>query len=310
MRFVLGFDGGGTKTDCVLMDAQGEIRGCSHAGPSNPFRIGIEAAAASLQAAAMQAIASFPAARESIRAVVAGLAGVSDPDRAVKMTAELKRLFPAAVVQVCTDLEVSLFAAGDGPAVLLVAGTGSAAVGRDAAGRVFRAGGHGPAGSDEGSAFHIGRSACEAARRPASGRVSILGAPILQELGFRNWEELEARASASPDEVYPRVFPLVVRAAEAGDPAAREILATAASDLANLAVRVIEALSLRDTPFALAKAGGVHGRSPFLDECMDSLLRQAAPLARIAPLAMPPAEAAARMALRLAAKSSAEQSQS
>src|SRR5580704_19505590 len=57
MRFVLGLDGGGTKTDCVLMDETGAILARSQAGPSNPLRVGFGAAIASVRQAARQAIA-------------------------------------------------------------------------------------------------------------------------------------------------------------------------------------------------------------------------------------------------------------
>src|SRR6201998_3032733 len=40
MRFVLGFDGGGTKTECVLMDETGEGRAKGRSGPSHPVRVG------------------------------------------------------------------------------------------------------------------------------------------------------------------------------------------------------------------------------------------------------------------------------
>ena len=46
-----------------------------------------------------------------------------------------------------------------GPAIVLLAGTGSFAVGRNAAGEMARAGGYGSQIGDEGSAYDIGRRA-------------------------------------------------------------------------------------------------------------------------------------------------------
>src|SRR5258708_30670251 len=52
MRYVLGFDGGGTKTDCVLMDESGAILARSRSRPSNPSPVPLDLAyAAFLQAA-------------------------------------------------------------------------------------------------------------------------------------------------------------------------------------------------------------------------------------------------------------------
>jgi glucosamine kinase len=38
--YYLGFDGGGTKTDCILVDAAGAVLARATAGPSNPLRAG------------------------------------------------------------------------------------------------------------------------------------------------------------------------------------------------------------------------------------------------------------------------------
>ncbi len=78
----------------------------------------------------------------------------------------LSQEFLNAVSQVTTDYEIALEAAvGAGPGVVLIAGTGSAAYGRNAAGEMARAGGYGPWVGDEGSAFEIGRRAVAAVAR-------------------------------------------------------------------------------------------------------------------------------------------------
>src|SRR6266446_6296495 len=46
MRYILGFDGGGTKTECVLMNSADQVLARTYAGASNPSRIGVESAAA------------------------------------------------------------------------------------------------------------------------------------------------------------------------------------------------------------------------------------------------------------------------
>ena len=73
--------------------------------------------------------------------------------------------YAGKMVHVCTDLDLTLEATGEGAAIVLVAGTGSAAVGRDIHGNVARVGGHGPLLGDEGSAYDIGKRASVAALR-------------------------------------------------------------------------------------------------------------------------------------------------
>jgi hypothetical protein len=80
---------------------------------------------------------------------------------------------------------------------------------------------------------------------------------------------------------------------------AQGILRAAAFDLAMLAENLAERLQLRGTPFLLAKTGGMIGRSKYLEEQLDERLRLLFPQSEIGSLRVPPAEAAARLALGL-----------
>jgi N-acetylglucosamine kinase-like BadF-type ATPase len=301
MRYVLGFDGGGTKTECVLMDEAQRILARSRSGPSNPFRVGFQAAAAALEAAASHALAEAHTEPPFIAAMYAGIAGTQHPEAAKKVHEALAKIFPEARVCVVTDLTLSLEATGQHPAAVLVAGTGSAVIGRDAQGHLARAGGYGPVLGDQGSAYDMGRQAILAALRAGdrTGADSALGAQILRQLKCPSWTEVLERARSSADETFPRLFPVIASVADAGDEDARKLLRDAALELASLVEIVVERLRLRDTIFLLAKTGGTVGRSPFFDTELDERLRQVAPLAKIGPLPIPPAEAAARLALCL-----------
>jgi N-acetylglucosamine kinase-like BadF-type ATPase len=215
------------------------------------------------------------------------------------MQALLEREFPGAVVAVCTDFDLAVAAMPDGPAMVLVVGTGSAAVGRDAGRRQLREGGYGPSGSDEGSAFDIGRSAVEAARGPAaSDPAAELGRQILRHLGCASWAAVEAKAAQGADDVYPRVFPVVAASADAGNSLAQSLLRAAAQKLAAMALRLAESLGMTLQAFLLAKTGGTIGRSHFFDQALDAELHKALPNAVIGLVPADAAETAARIALR------------
>ena len=95
----------------------------------------------------------------------------------------------------------------------------------------------GPQVGDQGSARDVGRKAAAAARleRDRSGEETALGKQLKRQLGVANWREFETRISSVPlEQVYPQLFPVVANAADARDPMAREILRTAADDLAAL----------------------------------------------------------------------------
>jgi glucosamine kinase len=300
MDYVLGLDGGGTKTECVLMDRAGRIIARSFSGPSNPSRIGVEAAVLEIVKAAELALIQGGVARNAVGALCAGMAGTGNAEIKERVLRDLQSAFLGVNVTVITDLEAALAAAGDGPVIVLVAGTGSAAIGRDAQGQIWRAGGQGPRTGDDGSAYDIGSRAVTRAmkEREGKGTDSSLGNKILEQLGYSSWAELERRAAEQPDAVFPLVFPIVATAADAGDAAAREILLQAARELSSLVNTVAEHMGYGRQSILIAKTGGTVGRSAFFDAQLDVALKQALPLAKIGGLAISPAEAAARIALK------------
>jgi glucosamine kinase len=295
MRYVLGFDGGGTKTECVLMNSADQVLARTFAGPSNPFRIGVESAARAVNEAATLALEDAGVSRAVVIAVGAGLAGTSAAELKEGMRAALADAFPGAAITVLTDLEAALAAAGEGPGIVLVAGTGSAAIGRNAQGEVARVGGYGPHKSDHGSAFDIGREAVEIAIQEGErGRQeSRLGREILAQLGFVDWAASRRRAEEAPDAVYPKVFPIVSALADVGDTASRELLLGSVEQLRGLVANVVERLGLRDQPMFLAKTGGMFGRSRFFDVQLAAALEGVVPQASERGLRISPAEAAA-----------------
>ena len=301
MHYVLGFDGGGTKTECVLLDSQCQIRATTRSGPSNPFRIGHEAAIAALVEAAQSAAREAGIELREISALCAGLAGVGSAHSHEEMHRQLVSAFPNTKFRLITDLELSLEAISQPEAIVLVAGTGSSALGRDAHGNTARAGGHGPLLSDQGSAYDVGRLAVAAAvlERDRTDLDTAMGAEILRHLKFSNWTELRDRARTTADEVFPRVFPVVAQAAESGDPHAQALIRNAAQEIAVLASALVDRLKLRDSAVYIAKTGGMVSGSKFFDVQLDAELKKIAPLATIGPLPVPPAEAAARLALDL-----------
>jgi glucosamine kinase len=302
VTYSLGVDGGGSKTDCVILRADGEIIGRGAAGPSNPLRVGFPAAFEAVRTAAAMAMAEADLVPPQITAAVAGLAGAGRRNTLRRALIFLTETLPNATNLVTTDLEIALeTAVGQGEGVVLVAGTGSAAFGRTAAGETARAGGYGPWIGDEGSAYDIGRRAVAAVAhtRDHAAPVTLLAEMIAADLDCPSWDDLHDRIAQHPDQIFPKIFPVVVAAAEAGDSAAQEILFTAALVLAQLALNVARRLDLDAKAFPLARVGGVFGRSHTLDGMLDSVLRSGAPLADITQLKISPAVGAARMAQRL-----------
>jgi N-acetylglucosamine kinase-like BadF-type ATPase len=302
MGYSLGFDGGGTKTDCVLLDANGAVIGEGRGGPANPLRCGYDAAFSSFREAAAGAIAAARIRPTAITGVCAGIAGAGRRSVVRRVMVFLAQEFPAALAQVATDYEIALEAAvGSRPGVVLIAGTGSVAYGRNAAGETARAGGYGPWIGDEGSAFEIGRRAVGAVARSRDGdaQVTALTEMIPAALDCPDWDDLMLRTLKNPDDVFPKLFPVVAAAAQSQDSAAKEILFASAIGLGNLAMIVVRRLGMKGQQFPLVKCGGVFGHSRMLDTLVDSVLSSGALRAKISRLEISPAIGAARMAARL-----------
>ena len=298
---VLGFDGGGTKTDGVAMTASGQMVGQAQAGPSNPFRVGFGAAFGAVREAALLALAESKHNKSDVVALCAGLAGVGQATDAEKMRVLLAGEFPGAAIRICTDLDLTMAAAPAGSAIILVAGTGSAAMGRDSKGEIARVGGHGPMVSDEGSAYDVGRRAVMHSLREfdRTGKDTALGERILREMGSLKWPELRKRIQAAPDEVFPRLFSVTATLADSGDKTAQDILRAAAYALASLAALLGERMRVADERFYLVKTGGMTGKCRYFDAQLNERLRVVLPNAQPAKLRGAPAETAARMALEL-----------
>jgi N-acetylglucosamine kinase-like BadF-type ATPase len=298
MKCFLGFDGGGTKTECVVLNDAGAIVARGRGPASNPTRIGIPAALAALQQTCEAVLSSARISLE-VAALCAGLAGTARAEFREPILQFLKEKFPTALVDVRTDLEASLDAMPQGPAIVLVVGTGSAAIGRNDAGTVQREGGFGPATSDEGSAYDIGRAAVSAVRdQNSSEAADELSRQILRHLGCSNWSEVDARAAANADAIYPRVFPVVAAAADAGNLLAQSLLRAAAEKLAELVHRLVDSLQLAGANLPLGKTGGTVGRSRFFDQAVDQELRRIISQVKITTLSVEPSEVAAWTALQ------------
>ena len=296
MRCVLGFDGGGTKTDCVLMDESGAVLARSRSGSSNPTTFGVQTAVDAVDEAAGKALSEGRKSTADVAFVLAGISGAGESAMRAALVAGLQPKFPNARIQITSDLVLSLAATGEIPSLVVIAGTGSAVLGRTSPVELARAGGFGPVIGDPGSAYDIGRkTAALCFQRQLDGGSFPLGEKILGELGC-SFNELFDNARAKPGAVFPKLFQIVAGAAENGDSDSQALLSSAAADLRDQARHVIEKLKLRNANFFLAKTGGVFDGSPYLNAQFDAFMREAAPRLRLGPLPRTVAEAAALLA--------------
>src|SRR5207253_1166607 len=179
-RFYAGFDGGGTRTTCVLCGPEGEVLGVGFGGRGNYHDIGVRSALSSMRRAFAGAVGRSGVAkgRMSLEACF-GLAGLDSPTDMMTMSRAVRSMRLARrgagrgrgdIVE--NDWRTAVAGAFvDEPGVTLIAGTGCvAAAQRDGGRRVVRVGGWGHIVDDRGSAYDIGRDALYAAMRDYDGR--------------------------------------------------------------------------------------------------------------------------------------------
>jgi N-acetylglucosamine kinase-like BadF-type ATPase len=309
MAYYLGIDGGGTKTRCVLTD-DSIVLAKSMTGGCSVIRVGEQMAREALHAAIRQVCEASKISSDRISAVCIGVTGAARPAIARKIREMLSELISEGVptrIEVVGDHEIALEAAfGAGAGVIAIAGTGSIVFGRNAAGQTARAGGWGFAISDEGSGHWIGRRAISLALNARDqGLDTALTAMILHAWKVTTLDELVQQANSTPPPDFPRLFPIVLRAADEGDSIARELLSDAGIKLAELTAIVIRRLAACEvgdghmaSGLRVAMTGSVFRQSPRVREVFYNKLRESFPAIDVRQDLVDPVEGALARARR------------
>jgi len=303
--YYLGIDGGGTKTTCAVGDEARTLASAT-AGPSNIVRVGEAQARESLHSVVRQACAASGITVNQIARTCVGGSGAARPELAAIIRSILAGILPTPI-DVVGDMETSLEAAfGDGSGVIVIAGTGSIAYGRDPTGVTLRAGGWGFEIGDEGSAHWIGREAVRLVLR-ASDRdgdrvaTSSLAKALCKAWGVSSLSDLARAANSVPTPNFAVLFRPVV-ASE--DDLAKQVLGHAGRELAEMATVVIRRLFSPDDAASVpvATIGGVFRHAAAVRDAFYNELRGLARCAQVMPQVVDPVEGALRLARRGAGK--------
>ena len=262
MDYILGVDGGGTKTIALLGDSDGNVLARGVGGPSNYNAVGFEAACAALESAINMARTNYPG---KISALCLGLAGVGRKEDIDRFQGWAVHKFPTTAIKVTSDAEILLMAGSpSGPALALICGTGSIVYGRTAIGELIRAGGWGYLFGDEGSGYAIGIAALRAVSQAYDGRgpETLLSELILKRYGLHHPPELvhAVYGSESPRPAVAALSDLVEQAAGQADPVAIAILEDSSRELARAIAAVYPKLGTFTLPLIITGGTILHGR--------------------------------------------------
>jgi N-acetylglucosamine kinase-like BadF-type ATPase len=309
MRLYAGFDGGGTRTTCVLCDPDGSVIGVGSGGRSNYHNTGLRNAVSSLRRSFEGALDASGRGADGVRIDACfGLAGLDSPRDMEVMRRAIASMGLGAGGRrddlVENDWRTAIAGAFvDVPGVTLIAGTGCVAAAQSrGGGKVVRVGGWGHIVDDRGSAYDIGRDALYAAMRDYDGRgpKTMLLPLLMRKLGADEPQGIIARVYAGHMTVsqIASLSALVSEAAKAGDGVASAMLGEKGRVLGDLVVSAASRLGMLRTSFGVSLNGGVFRSGRPLLGPLEERVRAAAPHARIVEPKLPPALGAVVLLMR------------
>ena len=298
MPFFLGIDGGGSKTRCLLGD-KASVLGAGSAAGCNVLRVGEACARNSLTGAIHEACGQAGISPRQIARTCAGIAGAAD-DGVASLVQRLLIEVIGGAIEVIGDMEIALESAfADGIGVVVIAGTGSIAYGRNDHGDTARAGGWGRMVSDQGSGHWIGVEAIRQAlqEHDRGGDDDLLG-KLMSALQVETVNDLAARVNAHPAPDFASLFPVVQEAAETRSRIAASVLDHAGDELAQLVYAVIGRIFAATPQVPVASHGGVFTGSRKVKQRFEHQLGSRCPQAKCLDVAVDPALGALQRARR------------
>ncbi len=283
MDYVLAIDGGGTKTDVLCADLEGNTVGVGLAGPTNLTSTSIGAAGFNLIEGIRQATESIPNVTH-FKAFVMGLAGLDTEHEMQQALGAFKNSLSHLTFDHFRLENDSMIAMANGTAsedaLVLISGTGSICFAKNSAGEIARVSGMDYLLTDQGSGYAIGRQTLRAAVMSFDqrGPKTELEKLVCETFEITSIEELKSKIYnplIGKSEVAD-LSKICDLAAAHGDPVALEIYAKAVADLALQVETVIRRLSLESVPVDGVFSGSVN-HLPRVREPLQQRLAQSVP---------------------------------
>ncbi|HUS06557.1 MAG TPA: BadF/BadG/BcrA/BcrD ATPase family protein, partial [Bryobacteraceae bacterium] len=236
LHLYLGIDGGQSSTTAMIGDETGRVIGlgsggpCNHVGAAEGRPKFVRAIRGCIATACLQA--GLDSESVEFQAACLGFSGGPADKKSI-----LDEILGAQNRILTTDAAIALTGATGGqPGIIIIAGTGSISLGRNAKGQTARAGGWGYIYGDEGGGFDIARQAVRAVLRHEEGwgPATVLRDILLSETATQNANDM-MHALYTAEHPRPRIAgysKLVDAAASEGDMVARNIILNAAQQLA------------------------------------------------------------------------------
>lgn len=232
VNFLIAIDGGGTKTEFILFEANGAIRKRIVLESTNPNIVGLEKCLQTLYNGIDTLCANTPVSQ--VKTIFAGISGVSTGDYIETLKSNLSKRYGIDSYVDTDGINMLSMAHDPKNAAIVICGTGSSVFVRKNYEKT-RIGGWGYLFDQPGSAYSIGNKAlCHAlAVGDRLEKPTVLSQKIEEKIGGKAFPRLS--------DIYEKgisyiasLAPIVVECAENGDTVSKKILEKDASDLARL----------------------------------------------------------------------------
>jgi len=286
MRYFVGVDGGGTKTDAVVGDESGRLLGLGHAGPANHAVVGIEGAGQAVRQAIDAALKEAGASLDQVEYAVLGLAGADFPEDFENLTRSVRTAVAGLPFHVVNDTWIAFRGGADrswGAVVICGTGVNAAARGKNGQEVILR--GLTYEVGNRGGAVDIIRDALHAAFRAHDGLgpATALETVVLDTLGMKSYDDLARTIVHAGPEGYflaMGLAPAVFNLANQGDRVAQDILVSHGAALGESAAAVIRRTGLADEDVEVVLAGSLwRGVNPLMRDQFLTTLHRTAPRA-------------------------------
>jgi glucosamine kinase len=305
MRYVVGIDGGGSKTTAAVVGEDLGAVGEYTTGPANHRSVGTQVAVSNIAEAVAGALRTADAHLSDVSAVCMCLAGFdTDLDLPVPQQAMTQLGFTGPVI-VENDVVGAWAGATEAqPGLVVIAGTGATALGMNARGELWRTDGWDYILGDAGSGFAIGSVGIRTAMKALDGRAAptLLVRELADAYHVRNAEEMRRMVDSTPFGKFEIAAfgARVSHAADEGDAAAQAIMAEAGRQLAESAIAIIHQLRMTEDTFTISTVGGVFKSFRWVVTSFRQMITPVAPHATFTAPRYPPQIGAAILAVRRA----------
>lgn len=263
MSYVIGIDGGGTKTIAVLADEKGRVAAQATGGPTNPNVLTDEKLTLTIKTMLKELAEKASAEFATVTHLFAGISGAAGQKASEKLTDIFKQHMPGHVsCTIAPDPINALYSGTYGDAgIVQIAGTGSITYGVDKNGVHARAGGWGYLFGDEGSGYDLGKRAVIASTQAMDGtrEATVLSEKICTYFGTITMRDAVEKIYGAqvPKEEIAKLSPLVLQSYHEEDPIAVSIVSEATEAIVHQIQSVKKRLFPHEEQVPLVLAGGV-----------------------------------------------------